>query len=80
MQDDAGAADTGGAGVEGFQLPENLRLTHDHRVEARRHPEEMPDGLRAAMQIEARVEIVGAGMCGTEEATQLIDGAIGLLR
>ena len=41
-----------------LQLAEDLRLAHDHRVEARRDPEEMPDRLAVAVGVEAPGQLV----------------------
>ena len=41
-------------GIGGFQLAENLRLAHHHRIQAGRHAEQMVDGVLALMPVEMR--------------------------
>ncbi len=52
VEDGAGRARLGGEVVEALQLAEDLRLADHHRVEARRHAEEMADGVAVVMDEE----------------------------
>ena len=60
-------ADFFGSAHRLLHLPQNLRLTNDHRVEATSHPERMPDRLGLVMHIQKGGKLVVSHlMIGTE--------------
>ena len=46
-----------GRGIGLFHLPQNLRLTHNHRVQTRGHAKQVPDRIAFAVFIKVRLVV-----------------------
>ena len=58
VEDLAGALGRTGQLVAFLDLSENLRLAHDHAVQARRHQQQVPHGVLVLVEIQAGFELL----------------------